>query len=279
MPAQNLKMVIPSGNPYGMKIITLGNWSGKVFVVPRPTLKELKERSEASQPGIYFLFGVDEELMKELVYIGESESFYGRMTSHDGNKDFWNRAVIFTGGLNRAFVKYLEYKSTSLAKEIGRMVVKNAAQPQENTLDECDKAEAEQYFEKMQFLLGAIGYDVFDRGEDSYADQVLYQLKAEGSLAKARVLDDGAMLVFKGALARKKESPSFGGWSQAARRRFLKEGVLVPSAQSKESYVLAQDTIFKSPSAAAATLTGRSINGWMAWKDDKGHTLDENLRN
>lgn len=278
MSAQNLKVFIPSGNPYGMKIITLGNWSGKIFVVPRPTLKELKERSEASQPGIYFLFGVDEELMKELVYIGESESFYGRMTSHEGNKDFWNRAVIFTGGLNRAFVKYLEYKSTTLAKEIDRMVVKNAAQPQENALDECDKAEADQYFEKMKFLLSAIGYDVFDRGEDSYADGVLYQLKAEGAFAKAKVLDDGAMLVLKGALARKKESPSFGGWSRVARERFIKEGVFVLSAKNVESYELTQDTIFKSPSAAAATLTGRSINGWMAWKDDKGHTLDENLR-
>lgn len=262
-----------------MKIISLGNWSGKIFVVPRPSLKELKERPEASQPGIYFLFGVDEELAQELVYIGESESFYGRMTSHEGNKDFWNRAIIFTGSLNRAFVKYLEYKSTSLAKEADRMVVKNAAQPQENTLDESDKADADQYFEKMRFILSAIGYEIFECAEDSYIDQVLYQLKAEGAFAKAKALDNGAMLVLKGALARKKETPSFGGWSQVARERFVKEGKFIASAKNIESYELTQDTVFKSPTAAAATLTGRSINGWLAWKDEKGQTLDENLRN
>lgn len=279
MSAQNLKIFIPSGNPYGMKIITLGNWSGKIFVVPRPTLKELKERSEASQPGIYFLFGVDEELAQELVYIGESESFYGRMTSHDGAKDFWNRAVIFTGGLNRALVKYLEYKSTSLAKEVRRMVVKNTTQPQVNTLDECDKAEADQYFETMKFLLEAIGYDIFDKAEDSYMDGISYQLKADGAFAKAKVLDDGAILVAKGALARKKEAPSFSGWSKAARERFVKEGILVDSTKHAGSYELMQDTVFKSPSAAAATLTGTSVNGWILWKDEKGRTLDENLRN
>lgn len=39
-----------------------------------------------------------------------------------------------------------------------------------------------------------------------------------------------------------------------------------------------KDYLFKSPSAAAATTTGRPINGWTAWRDESGNTLDSNLR-
>jgi hypothetical protein len=39
--------------------------------------------------------------------------------------------------------------------------------------------------------------------------------------------------------------------------------------------VFQQDYIFNSPSAAAATILGRSANGWTSWKDKNGKTLDE----
>src|SRR6185436_11400573 len=147
MKSKALQMLVPEGNPNGMKIIDLAGWSGKCFVVPRQSLKELKDRSEVNQPGLYLLFGIDESSSDELVYIGESENFYSRITNHDSNKDFWNIAVVFTGGLNRAFVKYLEYKTTTIAHEAGRMVVQNKVQPQENTLSEFEKVTVEQYFE------------------------------------------------------------------------------------------------------------------------------------
>lgn len=277
MPSRILQILVPGGNPNGMKIIDLPGWAGQCFVVPRQSLKELKDRSEIDQPGLYLLFGVDEVSVNELVYIGESENFYSRIANHDSNKDFWNVAVIFTGGLNRAFVKYLEYRATTLAHTAKRMVVQNKIQPQENTLSPFDKVSAEHYFENVQFVLGAIGYEVFDTVAESIADTKLYYLKAEGADAKAQLLADGSLNVLKGSLARIRETVAFWGWSQAARKRFLEDGTFIDSGDGF-SYMYTKDTLFKSPSAAAATTTGRPINGWTAWKDELGNTLDENLR-
>ncbi len=277
MKSKALQMLVPEGNPNGMKIIELSGWSGKCFVVPRQSLKELKDRSEVNQPGLYLLFGVDEGSSDDLVYIGESENFYNRIASHDSNKDFWNIAVIFTGGLNRAFVKYLEYRATTLAHEAGRMVVQNKVQPQENTLSEFEKVTVEHYFENVQFILETIGYEVFDSIIESISDKKLYHLKADGADAKAQLLSDGSLNVLKGSIARIRETKAFWGWSQAARKRFIEDGTFVNSNDGL-SYVYTKDVLFKSPSAAAATTTGRPINGWTAWKDESGNTLDENLR-
>ncbi len=270
-------MLIPEGNPNGMKIIELTGWSGKCFVVPRQNLKELKERTEVNQPGLYLLFGIDESSTDELVYIGESENFLSRITNHDTNKDFWNTAVIFTGGLNRAFVKYLEYKATTLAHDAERMVVQNKVQPQENSLSEFEKIAAEQYFENIQFILSAVGYEVFETVAESLSGSTFYYLTAGGANAKAQLLSDGSLNVIKGSFARMRETEAFWGWSKSAREKFTQDGTFVEKGDGL-SYIYTKDVIFKSPTAAAATTVGSPINGWTAWKDEAGNTLDDNLR-
>lgn len=277
MKSKALQMLVPEGNPNGMKMIELAGWSGKCFVVPRQSLKELKDRSEINQPGLYFLFGEDEEFASDLVYIGESETFYTRVTDHDAKKDFWHTAVIFTGNISRTYVKYLEYKATTLARDAGRMVVQNKVKPPENSLSEIEKTIAEQYFENVQFVLGVFGYEVFKTILTSVSDSKLYYLKAAGAEATAQLLPDGGINVLKGSLARIRESTAFWGWSKAARKRFLEEGTLVESGDGT-TYKYTKDSVFKSPSAAAATTIGSPANGWTAWKDDDGNTLDENLR-
>jgi hypothetical protein len=276
MTTKALQILVTNGNPNGLKIIELAGWVGKCFIVPRQNLKDLKDRSETTQPGLYILFGINQETGEDLVYIGESESFYSRIANHDANKDFWDKAVIFTGGLNRAFVKYLEYRATTLASDAKRMNVQNKIQPQENTISEFEKVTIEQYFENIRFILSTFEYEVFDAVEQSYIDNTLYHLRADGVSAKAKALDDGAMIVFSGSVARKRETESFGGWSKTARERFLQEGKMI--AKDDDFYVLTEDIIFKSPSAAAATFAGRPINGWTSWEDEKGNTLDDNLR-
>jgi hypothetical protein len=276
MPTHALQLLLPNGDPNGLKVISLIGWTGKCFIVPRTNLKQLKDRSEIDKPGLYFLFGPREESPR--VYIGESESFFSRITNHDSNKDFWDTVLIFTGELNRADVKYLEFKATTFAKESARYVVENKVQPQENSLSEFDKIKAEQFFENARLILRTFGYEIFEKATESLADTELYYLKGEFFDARARILEDGSLLVLKGALVRIRESSSFGGWSQNARQSFLSESKLQLSLNHPESFEFVEDILFKSPSAAAATITGRSINGWTAWKNEKGITLDENLR-
>lgn len=277
MEAKALQILIKNGNPNGVKIVELIGWIGKCFIIPRQFLKEIKDREEVTQPALYLLFGVNEETGEDLVYIGESESFYSRITNHDSNKDFWNTAIVFTGGLNRAFVKYLEYKATTFAKSAGRMIVQNKVQPQENTLSEFEIVTANHYFKNIEFLLSSFQYEVFESIAESSSDNIIYHLEAKGVSARSKMLENGDMLVFSGATARKKETESFGGWSKTARGNFLQNETLIDL--NDLSYQTTKDIIFKSPSAAAATLTGRSINGWTSWKDSEGSTLDSNIRN
>jgi len=275
MNAKALQMLVPSGDPNGIKIIELAGWSGKCFVVPRQKLKELRQHEEVSHPGLYFLFGTNEEEAKKLVYIGESESFFSRISNHDLNKDFWDTAVIFTGGLNRAFVKYLEYQATTEAKETDRMVVENKVQPQENSLSDFEKVSVEQYFTNLKFTLGSIGFNLFVSSDPVSTMVDEYMLTGENIEAKAELLQDGSLKVLEGSLARVKETSSFLGWAKAARNGFIEDDTL---KKDGDSYIYTKDVVFKSPSAAAATTAGRSVNGWTAWKDKEGKTLDENVR-
>ena len=276
MSSHALQLLLPSGDPNGLKVISLSGWTGRCFIVPRTSLKQLKDRSEIDKPGLYFLFGPHDEAPR--VYIGESESFFSRITNHDVNKDFWETVLIFTGELNRADVKYLEFKATTFAKDSGRYSVENKVQPHENAISEFDKIEVEQFFENARLILRTFGYEIFEKATESFADREMYYLKGEFFDARARILEDGSLLVLKGSLARIRETPSFGGWSKIAREEFLAFGKLKQATNQQDSYEFMEDILFKSPSAAAATITGRSINGWTAWKNGEGVTLDENLR-
>lgn len=274
--AKALQIMVPSGKGSGLKIVTVPGWSGRCFVVPRQDVKALKTQPASNKPGLYILFGQDSEAGKRLAYIGESENFFSRITTHDAAKDFWDTAVIFTGGLNRAYVKYLEHLATMLANKVNRMEMQNKVQPQENSLSDFDKLAVEQYFDTMQFVLSALNYEIFESLEDSVVGTETYHLQTKNTNAKARLLDNGSMLVLAGSTASTTEAASYSGWTKDERHAMIADGRLAKHGET--SYILTEDMLFKSPSAAAAIMAGRSINGWTAWKDSAGNTLDQNLR-
>lgn len=269
-----ISVILPNGDPNGVKIIKLDGWNGKCFILNRTELPSLRNRAEIKSSGLYFLFGEDKDSDEQLVYIGESKDCHYRLSSHDSDKDFWNEAVVFTEPPDR---KYLESVATKLAKNVDRFIIKNGNQPQEEFQDEFDQIRNNNYFNGVKKILSTFGYKVFESVADSVADTKFYYLKADGVEARAQLIEDGSLNVLKGATARIRETEAFLGWSQNARKRFLEDGTIKDSGDGL-SYIFTKDILFKSPSAAAATLTGRPINGWTAWKDEQGNTLDENLR-
>lgn len=269
-----MQIIFPNGDPNGIKIIELSGWNGKAFTVPRTELGSLKERKELKESGLYFLFGEDEETGNQLVYIGESGDCFNRLNSHDLQKDYWNSALVFLAPPNR---NYLESISAKLAKEAKRYIVKNSTQPKEENQSEFDRIKNERYFDGVKKILSALDFPVFESIKDLTSDKQLYYLKADGVEAKAQLLDDGTLNVLEGSTARVRETEAFWGWSLNARKQFLQDGILKEKGDGI-SYIFTKDTLFKSPSAAAATLTGRPINGWTSWKDIEGITLDANLR-
>lgn len=275
MTARALQLLIPTGEPNGIKLIKVSGWDGLCYIVPRQSLSELSADSDVNNPGLYILFGKDESSEEQLAYIGESENFYHRITSHNAKKDFWDEAIVFTGELNKAHVKYLEHKAVQLARQAGRMQLENSTTPPENKLSEYDKVGVELFFSNVKFILEAFGYDIFKSLEESVTGNKLFYLQGKNFDASARLLDNGSMIVLAGSHASITETNSFGGWAQAARRQYLGDGTIVADG---ESYRFTKDVTFRTPSAAAATVSGRSINGWTAWKDEMMMTLDENIR-
>jgi hypothetical protein len=273
MDALVMDLVLPNGDPNGIKKINLTGWNGGAFVVPRAELGVVKDRPELKESGLYFLFGEDDR-GDEVVYIGESGDCYKRLCSHDSQKDYWEKAFVFLNPPNR---NYLESVATKLAKIANRYEVKNSVQPKEENQNEADKIKNERYFDGLKKILLTFGYSVFESVKESTSDNQVYYLNADGVKATAELLNDGTLNVKKGSVGRKKETSSFQGWALAMRSRYVQEGILSESGDGK-SYLLNQDIVIKSPSSAAVMLLGRPANGWTSWKDENGNTLDENTR-
>lgn len=269
-----MQVVLPKGDPNGIKIVELTGWNGKAFIIPRMDISEIKERNEMNESGLYFLFGEDEETGDQLVYIGESGNCADRLESHDSEKDYWNQAFVFLSPPDR---NYLESISTKLAKQANRYVIKNKIQPRQEKQNEFDRIKNERYFDGVKKIFLTFGFNVFESIEESIVDNELYYLKADGVDAKAQLLDDGTLNVLAGSSARIRETESFWGWSQNTRRQFMRDGTFSEKGDGV-SYIFTKNFLFKTPTAAAATTMGRPVNGWTAWKDEQGNTLDDNLR-
>ncbi len=280
MSTKGLTILLPDGDPNGIKIIEVNGWVGKAIIIPRAKLKFIKDRPESNLPALYFLFGENMDETKPSVYIGETETCYQRLTNHESNKDFWNLAIIFIGSLDKADVRYLENKAVEEAQSSGRYLMTNGNSRNENTLSEFKKSAADSYFESIKFVMAVLGYTLFEPVfADTHTADEVYYLKASGAEAKGSLLDTGEFIVFKGSTVRLAEVPSMQGTGGSKLRQLMSrddDGRL--KKVSDESYQLTQDVVFTSPSLAADVVTGRSSNGWISWKDSQGRTLDENKR-
>ncbi|MDM4015225.1 GIY-YIG nuclease family protein [Roseiconus lacunae] len=97
--------------------------SFRLFLIPRSDLAQGKQRKELYLPGIYFLFGEDDEVVKPIVYIGQTEDARKRFDSHNKTKTFWKTAVFCvskTQNITQAHIRYLEWYCMQRAKEVNR---------------------------------------------------------------------------------------------------------------------------------------------------------------
>lgn len=274
---QVITTILLEDNPKGLRMFEIAGWIGKSFVLPRSKLKVAKNRTELSAPGIYFLFGKGEK--REQVYIGQSEDVLYRLGSHamTREEDEWSHALVFIGGLDNTYIKYLESIAIDQIKKANRYTLLNNATPRENTLSESQKFVASDYFERIKLISAVAGYLPFDDPEEQINKSDTYYLKADGAEARGKILDTQEFFVEHGAVVRKRETSALEGtFSSRLREQFIKEEKF--SELNQESYQFVEDYLFSSPSAAAATIMGRPVNGWTAWKDKNGKTLDENIR-
>jgi hypothetical protein len=291
MSGKTLKLFVLGNEPDSLKTVELGMWTGKAIVGPRTQLAEaLKTRDELRQPSIYFLLANDQNNPAlTLVYIGEAEDFSDRVRDHERKKDWWETFVVFGSkdrNLTKAHIRHLERWFYDRAKAAGgRVRVLNDNTPPGAQLPESDEADIEIYGQNALFVLGALGYRLFDRAASIAPERSTTQVSVgvaefEMNITRSHLWPDGrpAMatmrveagkyLLLTGSAIRTEEQESFkvrGGsywnlWKQ-----------LIDDPETLEKVAdglgrLKKDVPFNSPSAAAAVVRARTTNGRVEWK-------------
>ena len=272
---QTIQIFLPDGSPTSIREAEVTNRLVKAILIPRNKMKEVAKREGVHHTGIYFLFGYKEDGNTPLVYIGEGEECFKRIKSHNRSKDFWTHAVVVTTKTNewtKTDAKFLEHYCLEKAEKIGRYKTDNDTGSKQPSLSESRIYDLLDNFETLKGLLGTLGYPLFEERRKS---KELVYCKGRGVEASGELTDDG-FLVYKGSTCSVLETKSAQSWILNLRKKLIDQKIL---QQENGHYKFSKDQIFNSPSAAAATVLGRSSNGWTRWKDIEGKTLDELKRN
>ena len=283
----SVRIFIPSGRPDGLRIIEKSNWTGRALTFPRAVLPEVRKREEISRTGVYILWGPSEDEDFPTAYVGEGETLRPRLDSHAKEKDFWTHGVAFTSkdqNLNKAHVQHLEARLVGIAKQLKRCTLDNRNDPQEPTLSEADRADAELFLADLLLCLPVIGVEFFEEVEPTapldHAGQVAsfekdgqatppassthrFVLAARGVTAHGYA-GAGGFVVRKDSQAVKDEVPSVHSSTRQLRATLRKNGVM---RDSGDFYHFTQDYVFPTPSTASAVVLGRTSNGRVEWKD------------
>ena len=75
MTGKTIRMFLADGEPTGILLAEISNWTGKVLVAPRSRLDRLSKREEVRRTGVYLLVGPDpDDPSRALAYIGEGDN-------------------------------------------------------------------------------------------------------------------------------------------------------------------------------------------------------------
>jgi len=97
MTAKIIRIFLADGEPTGILLAEISNWTGKVLVAPRSQLDQLTKRDGVRRTGVYLLVGPDpDDPSQALAHIGEGDNVLKRLLrrSWDEAKDFWERTVV-----------------------------------------------------------------------------------------------------------------------------------------------------------------------------------------
>jgi hypothetical protein len=276
MLGKTIQIYLPFGSPRGIKIAEITNRTVQAIFIPRNEIGKAAEREEISNVGVYYLFGQDEDEAKKRVYVGEAENCFERLKTHNREKDFWEVAiVIVTNNAQNQFtktdVKFLERYTYEKANEINRYKLDQTL-PAKSFVPEWRRSDLLDIFETIKILTSTLGYPIFEelrRDNRNSRSEDIFLCVGRGIKANGEYTEEG-MVVFKGSQMSLDTTESFSG--NTLRENLIKDGIVQISGNC---YVFQEDYCFTSPSAAAASVLGRSTNGWTAWKTKAGKSLDE----
>ena len=270
-----IRIFLIDGNPNGRMTCELSNWTGKAYKIPKIEIKNCGDRQDLKNPGVYFLFGKDEE-DDDLVYIGEAEDILVRLNQHVSQKDFWTETIAFISkdeNLNKAHIKYLEYRLFEIAKAAQRYKILNGNTPTQSSISELDQAEMEEFIDNVKLLVNTLGHRVFDDKPEINSiekEEILYLETGNGDRA-CKAFGMQTIEGFLGSKGSKIAEETTFSLQKSIQQKI--ENLI--SNRIIKDFVFTENYTFPSPSAAASVVSGRSANGLKEWKTKEGILLKD----
>lgn len=275
---KNIEVYLMDGDASGRWEAKLLNWNCVAYKIPRNSLKNSDDIPEIYAPGVYFLFGRDDETGKQFVYVGEGDNVIKRIQQvHSFEKEdtYWTEAVIYVtpdGTLDKARIKFLENRFYTIATETDRYIVKNGNTPPQSPVQKKVKDMLEEFIINARLVMLVLGHKVFEPQPSADSgmveEELLYFVRNQGKGGKAtgRISDDG-FWVLKGSYIYPKEAS------------YLPSGVIkmrkLHARDVDKNGILQKDICFGSPSYASSFVCGRNSNGLVDWKNNKGVSIKE----
>lgn len=279
---RTISLYLLNGSVTGIIKYTLPNWTGVIYKIPRTELDNCRSRADLQQSGVYFLFGKSDETGESVVYVGQAglrkngNGLLGRILEHSRNpeKDYWTEAVTITT-TNNSFgpteISYLENQFTQLAKNANRYIVKNGNDPNPGNITEEKESELEEFIDYAKVVMGIVGHKVFiplDEVIDNTPNEnvVMLYLKKRGAEATGLLTSEG-VVVCKGSKINTTPTPSCPDWIKNLRKEY--------TSKINENFILTDNIVFPSPSAASGFCVFGADNGRLSWKNEAGKNLKE----
>ncbi|AXF55591.1 DUF4357 domain-containing protein [Salicibibacter kimchii] len=102
----------------------------------------------------------------------------------------------------------------------------------------------------------------------------LFYCEGKGVKARGQYTEEG-FVIFQGSQMVEEVINSASNWVSEKREALIADGV---ATFKTDHYEFLEDHRFPSPSQAAAVVKGGNTNGWTAWKNKKGITLNKIYR-
>jgi hypothetical protein len=297
MKPRSINIFLLDGDPNGIRVAQISMSTIQAIAFRRNQLRRVCEAfPEIKRPGVYILIGADEnEMDRQLAYIGESEGVDERLIHHNSNekgrdaKAFWTDTVILISKDENLTKSHARYVESCLIRSVGgnpRWSIPNAQRPSDDAgkLPLPDRAAMDEFVDQTKTLVGALGWDLFREMRGRAPEAALlarglqpslppepprFYFRGEGFAAEMEVGQSGDFVVRSGSKARVRTTTTIPRGTTALRNTLLEKGVL---RQKGDFLVFTSDYSFSSASAAAATVIGASANGRILWKLPDGRT-------
>lgn len=276
---KTIQIFLPGGDPQGIRVAEITTRIVQVIEVPRSLLQDFLKMPECGQVALYFLIGDAEDEDERRVYVGQTGDLRSRLTSHNKEKDFWQRALVLisrTNSLTQTHSLFLEWHCLQAIRKAERFVDQNGNSGSKPHTPPPMEADCHEIFDTGRTLLATLGFPLFDSVSSSVSTTTqqdeLFFCKAGGCDGRG-LYTTGGFVVLKGSIGRRENVKSIQGKANERFRNKLLESKVMRT--EGDTVVFEKDHLFKSPSMAAIAVMGRSANGWLEWKSKDGVTLDK----